>query len=290
MTAPAELRVLKAARQACRLEAWARKPGNVSRASEWPGLRYADFLASADAVAPELARAGNRPLGDTILAAIRATQAAVATNTNLGIVLLLAPLCQTVRGPFGAWPHRVAAAIAETTVADTAAVYEAIRLAAPGGMGKVQDQDVADAPTVTLQAAMALAADRDLIARQYAHGFREVFEVAAPALADSLAAGLAPEEAIVACQLRFLAAYPDTLISRQRGSELATEASARAAEFLPHLDQPGWFQDGAATAAFDHWLRSQRANPGTTADFIAAALFVELERENPHLTNFAAEQ
>jgi triphosphoribosyl-dephospho-CoA synthase len=171
-----------------------------------------------------------------------------------------------------------------------AATYEAIRVAAPGGMGNVKDQDVAAAPTVTLQAAMALAADRDLIARQYGNGFGEVFQVAAPALRESLAAGMDPEEAIVACQLRFLSAHPDTLIARQRGQELAAEASARAAEFLPRLGEPGWFQDGAATAEFDRWLRSRRANPGTTADFVAAALFVELERENPALTNFSVVQ
>src|SRR5205085_12641217 len=120
-------------------EATARKAGNVHPSANFADVTYADFLFSAAAAAPEIGRAADRPLGDTVLAAVRATRAVVRTNTNLGIVLLLAPLAKV---PAGAELRAgVADVLNQTTVADAAAVFEAIRLAAPGGLGKAKDQD-----------------------------------------------------------------------------------------------------------------------------------------------------
>ena len=62
------------------------------------------------------------------------------------------------------------------TVADARAGYEAIRLASAGGLGDSAEQSVSKEPTVTLLEAMRLAADRDLIAKQYATGFADIFE------------------------------------------------------------------------------------------------------------------
>ena len=113
-------------------EATARKAGNVHRFADFADVTYADFVLSAAAAAPELGRASQRPLGETVLAAVRATRAVVRTNTNLGIVLLLAPLA-TVHGVD--LRTGVREVLAGTAVADAACVYEAIRLAAPGGLG-----------------------------------------------------------------------------------------------------------------------------------------------------------
>src|SRR5207249_2622644 len=120
------------------------------------------------AVAPVLETAGRRGVGETILAGVRATRSVVSTNTNLGILLLLSPLAAVSRDT------DLRAGLREVldglTVADAAAAYEAIRLAAPGGLGKAPEQDVGDAPSRTLRQVMELAAERDLIARQYANG------------------------------------------------------------------------------------------------------------------------
>src|SRR5438105_4628842 len=77
---------------ACIWEVTARKPGNVHRLRDFADVGYVDFLTSAAAIAPVLEMAPERRVGATVLDAVRATRAAVATNTNLGIVLLLAPL------------------------------------------------------------------------------------------------------------------------------------------------------------------------------------------------------
>jgi triphosphoribosyl-dephospho-CoA synthase len=256
-------------------EATARKAGNVHRFADFADVTYADFVASAAAAAPELGRAEGRPLGETVLAAIRATRAVVRTNTNLGIVLLLAPLAKVPQG--AGLQVGARGVLAGSTVADAAGVYQAIRVANPGGLGTVKEQDVSAAPTLPLRDVMALAADRDLVARQYANGFADVFDLGVPALLDGLRRFGRVEPAIQHCQLVWLANHPDSLIVRKRGMELAAEASRRARRVL-ELGSVGTADGRAAYVDFDGWLRADghARNPGTTADLVTACLFVAL--------------
>jgi triphosphoribosyl-dephospho-CoA synthase len=257
----------------CICEATARKPGNVHRYRDFADSTYGDFLLSAAAIAPAMTMACQRRVGATVLDAVRATRRVVATNTNLGIVLLLAPLAavppdQELRGG-------VERVLAVLDVEDTRLVYEAIRLASPGGLGQTPEQDVRDEPTQTLRQVMALAADRDWIARQYANGFAEVFDDGVPALLAGLERIGSIEGAIIAAHLHMMAHYPDTLIARKRGWQEAKEATRRARVVLA----AGWPHESSSRTLlndFDAWLRAdgQARNPGATADLIAACLFV----------------
>ncbi len=197
---------------ACLLEVTARKPGNVHRDADLPGLHFIDFLLSAMAIAEPLNQAASAGIGRTVFGAIGATRNLVATNTNLGIVLLLAPLAAV---PIGQDIHAgVEKVLAATTVDDAREVYRAIRLAQPGGLGEVADQDIAIEPTATLRDVMKIAAHRDLVARQYASGFQEVFTVALPALRSAIDAGQTLEKAIIVTYLNLLSRYPDSLIAQ----------------------------------------------------------------------------
>jgi triphosphoribosyl-dephospho-CoA synthase len=260
---------------ACLLEVAAVKPGNVHRYADLADLSFTEFLLSAAAIAEPLDQARTAGIGRAALAAIEATRRVVDTNTNLGIVLLLAPLAAVPAGDSLA--GGVEAGLETTTVLDARLVYQAIRMATPGGLGSVPDQDVAGEPTITLRAAMTLAAERDLIARQYANGFREVLGEALPALCASLQAGRPLETAIVAAYLHVLARSPDSLIARKHGLTAAAEVSRRAAGLL----DAGWPDREPARRQcqdFDAWLRhpANRFNPGTTADLITAALYAAL--------------
>jgi triphosphoribosyl-dephospho-CoA synthase len=261
------------AQVACLLEVTARKPGNVHRGADFAGTHYLDVLLSATAIGPALDGARTRGVGRAVLDAVEATRRVVATNTNLGMVLLLAPLAAVPEDV--ALPLGVGAVLAALTLDDARLAYRAIRLAEPGGLGAVADQDVAAEPSVTLRDAMRLAADRDLVARQYADGFAEVFGIALPALRSTLAVGQPLETAIIAAHLTLLARCPDTLILRKRGPAVAAEASRRAAEVLA----AGW-PDAPPDllGAFDAWLRADghAHNPGATADLVAAAVFAAL--------------
>jgi len=260
---------------ACTWEVTARKAGNVHRSIDFDDVTYTDFIRSARAAAPEIGLAVSRPLGETILAAVRATRAVVRTNTNLGIVLLLAPLAKVRDG--SDLRAGVGDVLSQTTIKDAVNVFEAIRLAAPGGLGTAQDQDVHGRPTLSLRNVMALAADRDMVARQYANGFADVFDLGVPALLDGLRQHGRVEPTVQHCQLAWLAAHPDSLIARKRGPEVAAEASRRAREVLDH-GSVGTDEGRAAYDEFDRWLRADghARNPGTTADLVTACLFAAL--------------
>jgi triphosphoribosyl-dephospho-CoA synthase len=281
------------AQTACIWEATARKPGNVHRFHDFEDTNYLDYLLSAAAVAPVLDYAPQRRVGETVLAAVEARRQVVHANTNLGIVLLLAPLASVPVGEDLAGGLR--RVLDNLDLADSRAVFQAIRLAAPGGLGRVSDQDVHEEPSLPLRQVMALAADRDLIACQYANDFRHVFD-GVRALELGLQRTGSLEGAIIWCHVTLLASCRDSLILRKCGPEVALEASERAHAVLtaaPPLTTEnkrywqmlpfGWphtAEGRQALAELDTWLRAEghRRNPGTTADLVTACLFAALRQ------------
>ena len=270
---PAE--IAAAAQLACLLEVSAPKPGNVSPGRDFHDTRYEDFLASAIAIGPPFAAVGERPLGATIRAAVEETGRWTRCNTNLGIVLLLAPLAKAACSAGGALRERLTRVLSSTTVADAEEAYTAIRRTRPGGLGRSASEDVAEAPTVTLQEAMRLAAERDSVAREYVTDFAATFEIGATTIRTARQSGLTWREATVDGYLTLLAALPDTHVARKLGPAEAKRISARAAEVVA----AGGVRTAAgqaAIAALDSELRDAKNshNPGTTADLTCAALFV----------------
>lgn len=295
------LDVAAIAQLACLLEVSAPKPGNVGPGQHFADVRYEDFLASAAAIGTPLRGAGERPLGLTIRLACEATSRWTRSNTNLGIVLLLAPLARAafVASSSGATRtlntsdvrprpgpshlsrdtlrSKLIEALGATTVEDARNVYAGIRLAAPGGLGHAEQQDVSSEPTVSLLDAMRLAADRDDIAREYATNFDTTFAIGAPAVDAARRDGLSWDAAVVEAFLTILSARRDTHIIRRGGVALAEEVSRRAGAVIA----AGGVRSSAGRDALremDEGLRGDDnlANPGTSADLTAAAIFVAL--------------
>jgi triphosphoribosyl-dephospho-CoA synthase len=264
---------------ACLLEVTAPKVGNVHRGADFDDLTFLDFAASAVAIAPAIESARAAGVGRAVCEAISATRRVVSTNTNLGIVLLIAPLAAVPRDQ-RLTPAGIAKVLRALTPDDCRLVYEAIRLAQPGGMGHVKEMDIAGEPPTDLIAAMRAAEDRDLIARQYTTDFRLVLDEALPLLTRGRQAGWSLMDAIIHSHLELLARYPDSLVLRKCGSQTAQQLSTIAGQILT-AGEPGSDAYHAALADFDFWLRADghRRNPGTTADLIAAALFAGL-RDN----------
>jgi triphosphoribosyl-dephospho-CoA synthase len=278
---------------ACLMEATARKPGNVHPAARFDDLCYDDFVRAAASLGPCLERSRRQGLhlGETVLRAVEATRFITESNANLGIILLLAPLTTV---PEGTPLHEgVRDVLRSTTVRDAELVYEAIRLARPGGLGEVKDQDVSTQPTATLRDVMAMAADRDTIARQYVTDFELVARLSAamhgrwmafqineqtrptwPIAAPAGPPVLRWEDLVIRVACDVMAHVPDTLLARKCGERTAAEAAERAQRVLEEqwpLRPSGW----TAYQSLDTWLRADghRRNPGTTADLIAACLF-----------------
>ncbi len=263
------------AQLACLWEVTARKPGNVHRFRDFEDTTFLDFAASAAAIAPHLAIAYEVPIGEVVYHCARNTLLTTGRNTNLGIILLLAPLAKAVFGPDSR--REVERVLGELTVEDSRWVYDAIRRMNPGGLGKTDAEDVRDKPTLPLREAMALAAGRDSIARQYANGFHDIYEYAVPELLAGIDRTSSIEGGIIYVHLHLMSRIPDTLIARKRGPAEAREAADRARRVLD-LGWPYTGESRQAIVSLDDWLRAEgnSRNPGTTADLIAAALFVLL--------------
>jgi triphosphoribosyl-dephospho-CoA synthase len=256
-------------RDACLAELRALKPGNVHVYAEGHGGTVEDFEVSAQMSAPALTRHG-ASVGARILGAIQATHACIGWNTNLGIVLLCAPLAAAAEqaGPLQA---SLSFVLQGLTLADASDAFAAIRLASPGGLGKSDQHDVVAPATVDLRTAMATAADRDRIARAYVTDFAEIFEIGLPALQEARLQGLSDPWCTTAVHMAFLSYAPDTHIERKFGHRTAEFVRARASEILRTVQLGPNALD--SLLALDAELKKGDLNPGTTADFTVATLF-----------------
>jgi len=260
---------------ACLAELEALKPGNVHRHAPGHGMSTLDFERSA-AAAASLMGDPRLSVGARILAAVEATRRAVGCNTNLGIVLLCAPLAQaalrqrTGQGLRDALVEQLAA----LDVADASLAFRAIRLAAPGGLGSSARHDVQNEPTVTLLEAMREAASRDRVARQYVTGFADVFRIGVTRLGSLRARGLPESWAITGTYLAFLASFSDSHILRKFGRASAGTVRQKARE-LDHRIRAGESTSSlsADLLALDGALKSRNLNPGTSADLTVASHF-----------------
>ena len=245
--------VAGAAQLACLLEVSTPKPGNVSPGRHFHDTSYEDFLASAVAIGPALAAAGDRPLGATIRSAVEATGRWAGRNTNLGIVLLSLRWPEPPLAAGGTLRARVERCWRRPRSPMRRTSMTRIRLARPGGLGTASTEDVSGAPTVTLTDAMGLAAERDSVAREYVTGFAATFEIGVPAVRDARGRRLRWPDAAMYAFLALLAAVPDTLIARKLGRAEAERVSRRAAEV-----RRGGPRE---VAAFDAELRDAAQHP-----------------------------
>jgi len=278
-----------AIRWACVLEATAPKAGNVFPGRRFDDLAYADFVVAAEITADAF-MAHPAAFPRAVEAASQRIRQRVGTNVNLGILLLIGPLAQAAASGNGSlttasWRRQVTTVLDQLTRDDSQRLYNAIRLAAPGGMGHTDKMDVSDAAPERFLDAMESAAGRDRIAQNYASGFKDLFEHVVPLLHESLTRHVDLLRGISAAHLRMLSENPDTLITRKHGQAVAAQVQQNAPKDL---------DDARAVYEFDRFLRqgadqtisSAKApaapyNPGTTADLIAAALYVLLRL--PHL-------
>lgn len=263
---------------ACLWEAMAPKPGNVHRGADFDDVTFNDFATSAVIVGQVLAEAAERGVGQAILESARLTRAAIGSNTNLGMLLLLAPLAAVPR------EREIRSGVSEVLAAlnqgDAAAIYEAIALSQAGGLGKAEEMDVRGPAPESIIEAMRLAAGRDMVARQYAEDYVDMFEVVIPSLVSAIQRGLTLTQAIVDTHVRMIAQFGDSLIARKCGQAVSQQAAAIASQVLA-AGSPGEEAYHEALGDFDFWLRSDghRRNPGTTADLIAAGLYLVFRGE-----------
>ena len=259
---------------ACMAELEALKPGNVHIFADGHGMTVQDFIASAEAVSAVIAQP-DLNLSERILLSVQATQNAVGINTNLGMILLCAPIVQAKLNTNGTGLQAsIHAVLVNTTREDAEACFVAIRLANPAGLGTSDAHDVQQATDCTLQTAMQQAADKDSIARQYSNNFADVFD-GVTYYQKMLNLWQRPAWAATALHLHFMSNFLDSHIARKQGETIAklvqNEAAEHATEFAKNFN-PKNYQSALLT--FDAALKKRGLNPGTSADLTVASLFL----------------
>jgi len=286
------------------LEASANKPGNVNRTAGFENTRYEHFLASAVAIASSfecaaergvLVSQGETHLGDVGLGRIIKDGTADVNawqrggNTLLGTAILLSPIAiaagmTTVKEDvfrISKIRENVKLVVESTTPEDAINVYEAIKDASPGGLGKVSEFDINDPGSInrirkekiSLYQIFKIGSKYDTICSEWVNNYPITFDIAYPFLMEQTRQTDDLNAAIVHTFLKVLAECPDTLIARKTSLEKALEVSFRAKEIL----KSGGLETSSGKKnlrEFDQELRKagNLLNPGTTADIIAAAL------------------
>lgn len=282
-------RCAAAFRAACELDVLAFKPGNVSVESPGHGMCAEDFLISAEVAAPHIADP-ELNIGERIYRAVEATRQAVACNTNLGIVLLAAPLIHAAQQlpPSGFTRAALAESLQHSLhsidLAQTDLVYRAIRLAAPGGLGKSPRHDVNHLPNAPLLTAMHEASRRDCIARQYANDYADLFSLGRSALRQARARRGVEAQAMSELFIAFLADFPDSHVQRKHGAATAegVRQMARQCQHEMH-HSPTWNAARKPLEDLNRRLKASGINPGTSADLCVATWLLDRLLGEPHL-------
>lgn len=261
---------------ACQLELAALKPGNVHVHAAGHGMQTDHFERAAAAAAPHIAAPG-MSVGTRIRRAVEASFAAANCNTNLGIVLLCAPLAYAAGEPTanGDLRSRLSHVLTSLDEADAAEAFAAIVHANPGGLGRSDEADVAHPATVTLLRAMELAADRDQIARAYATGYSDIFDFGLPVYRAALDIAETPELAVTSLHMHYLSEFRDTHIVRKHGEAIANDVTNAARALAAHWQPVVRRLSLPALLDFDSRLKADAINPGTTADLVVATIFTE---------------
>ena len=252
------------------------KPGNVSRYADGHGMVYEDFRLSAEKVSPILC---DVPLGvgERILKGVEVTREAVGCNTNLGMLLLFSPIVKAYESRSNGLnlKFNLDNVLQQLGQDDADAVYRAIHLASPGGLGEIEQNDVRISPDIKLLDAMEQSADFDMIARQYVSGFSDLFERGLIALDEFANRWNSVEWGTVACYLSLMAAFPDSHIWRKSGEAVAREVQGRADSVLQkYIKYKNPAEAKAFLLEFDRELKESNLNPGTSADLTAACLLI----------------
>jgi triphosphoribosyl-dephospho-CoA synthase len=265
-------------------------PGSVDREREYPDLRFEHFLSGAVGARPGLAMAvANEPVGAAFERAIRGMGRQEGGNTHFGALLLVIPLLSAA-GTGQCSPAGVRSVVESTTVEDAVAFYRAFEHVDVFVDDPPEDADALDVrhgaaavETVrerglTLQEVLALGDDADDVAREWTSGFPRSFRMAEHLA--SPAAELGPHfddptapltDRAARAFLAALAERPDTLVAKKHGMETAQEVQDRAGDLLD--------AERSAVVAWAQELVDRGINPGTTADLLAAGLFIALERD-----------
>lgn len=276
------------------------KPGNVHRTQNFDDMSFEDFLISSVCMGKHLEQVSQKGykyypnmlnqinIGENILGCVEDTNKLVNTNTNLGISLLFMPLAATFgamldEDNFDYLPNTLDILMRNTVEDDAIAFVKAIVLSKAGGIkNKSQEYDVNNTNTIdqiiedniNLYKLLKISSKYDRLSYELTNKLPVITKVGYPACSEILDE-YSRNDVTLETYLTILANTPDTLITRKYGEKIAESVSKKAKEIINET-QIATEERLSRITDFDKYLRKHKYNPGSTADFTAATLFVTL--------------
>ncbi|MCW3129977.1 MAG: triphosphoribosyl-dephospho-CoA synthase [Methanophagales archaeon] len=259
------------------------KPGNVDRTHDFKDTRYEHFLASSVGVYPILREAavGEKRVGELIRrGAEESVEWQSGGNTHFGVLLLLTPLAMAAGACESYHAEEIKRKAEEvmlnTNEDDAIEIYRAFPKAKVKVRREVPELDVMDEKSLkvikekklSLYEILTISASYDLISRELVGGFEKTFRYAS--LIKNFAAEKSINNAIAHAYLRFLSEEEDTFVKMKFGSEKSKYVLEKAKGIV----RGGY--ELKEIEEFDEELIEEGVNPGSTADVIAAALFIAI--------------
>ena len=287
---------------ACRLDVQTLKPGNVSFNSSGFGMTGQDFINSSRACASLLVQPGLE-LGEKIYLATKESIKVTGCNTNLGIILLCAPILHVMQklteeefkslvNPLAYLQAELMKTIHAIDLIQSKFIYDAIVHAKPGGLGKDREMDVRFTNVKVIDA-MRQAKNKDFIAKQYFSGFFEILKQ--PVLQENFRRQwINKERPINPCSRQSLASLIYFYwLTNIRDSHIQRKSGLRVAEFVKKKAMKVFrgqinfenvlnkvnngkirLPNRSRIRQFDEFLKVRGLNPGTSADITVCSLLI----------------
>jgi triphosphoribosyl-dephospho-CoA synthase len=260
---------------ACHKDIEVIKPGNVNINSPHHDTTASDYLISSINSGSELFHE-EYSLGDRILKAVIATRDETLTNTNLGIIMLCAPIIHALVKYKGSdLREAIIKTIDDATPDDTVKICKAINISSPGGLGDASEYDTKSLPNVKLREIMSYSAGYDRISYQYHNNFKDILDFILPNLDKNMDKYESTDISISITFLEILSKIPDSHISRKLGEEIAKKTSNHVNDLLKIQDKD-CSEDYLVKqlSDLDYEYKKKGINPGTTADLLVASLMI----------------
>ena len=243
-------------------------------------MHVKDFFKSSLIISKCLTK-NNLDLGRKILTSVNEIQDKIKKNTNLGIILMLSPIATVVQkeGIISKEEllKKIKSLIKKQNIKNSVPIFKAIALTSPGGLGFSKKYDVNKLPKTNLYKAMEYSKKRDLIARQYSNGFKDIFNIGVPAYKKFYNKWGRVNWALTGVYLTFLKKFNDSHITRNKGNKIATSVKKEAKKYYFFLKKnKNLMKIKKKLLIFDKKLKSKRINPGTIADLTVATLLFEI--------------
>ncbi|AVB76258.1 triphosphoribosyl-dephospho-CoA synthase [Methanococcus maripaludis] len=276
--------IMKASQIACCFEVGSFKPGNVHKNRDYDDIKYHHFISSGIAFGDIIYEAclEKNNIGNFIKKGVIESKKWSPTNANLGIIMLHMPIAIAASNldkfSESQLKKETEKIIKNTTVQDAIEVYGAIEIAlafvnTPENGPDLKSKDAKDElieKNLTLYDVFKISSTWDSISNEWTENFKISYK-GYNLIKEYYEKYNNINIAVTKTFINLLSNYPDTLIARKKGIDVAKMVSEKAKEVLNNFNEESVLE-------FDKFLSKEgnKLNPGTTADLIASSLLIFL--------------